>query len=162
MKKILIVFALFAFLATGTLFAEYPGGFGIGVQGGYGGVGGGAGLTLKFPSLPIFFNIDAVSASDSGFHLAAAGDYYFIHNDLLKETDLDYYVGFGIGASLWGFDDKLGIAAAARLPIGLSWQPITLLELYLQVVPQIGLQILPDFKLWTNFWGANIGLRLWF
>ena len=34
MKKLLIVLALAAVLATGTALADHPGGFGIGVQGG--------------------------------------------------------------------------------------------------------------------------------
>jgi hypothetical protein len=164
MKKLVILIALIAILGTGSVFADHPSGFGIGVQGGWsGGPGGGAGLTLKFPSLPIFFSIDGLGLfGGSGFHISGAGDYYFIDKTLVPEAGLNWYLGFGIGVALWGFDGDLGLAASARLPIGLSWQPIDLLEIYLQAVPQIGLQILPDIGLWGNFWGGNLGIRFWF
>ena len=67
MKKILFVFVLAAIVATGTVFADHPGGFGIGVQGGTGGIwrSGGYGghhhgaLSLKIPGIPIFWAISA-------------------------------------------------------------------------------------------------------
>jgi hypothetical protein len=158
MKKLFFVI-LIAVLATGMAFADHPGGFGIGLQGGYGGLGGGAGLTLKFPSLPIFFSIDGISAGSYGFYISGAGDYYFIDDEIVKT--LNWYLGAGVGVGI-GLGDPLHLAVSGRIPIGLSWQPIKLLEIYLQVVPQIGLQILPSLDLWGNFWGGNLGIRLWF
>jgi len=167
MKKILFVFILAAFIAAGTAFADHPSGFGIGVHGGYGGIGGGGGLNLKFPSLPIFFYIDTVAGSNNYFSISGAGDFYFIHNSLVKEAGLHWYLGFGVGVSLWGFNDTLGLAAAARLPIGLSWQPVNFLEIFLQIVPQIGARFIGSdnggsgFGLGGNFWCGNLGLRIW-
>ena len=45
MKKILLVLVLFAIITTGTVFADHPKGWGIGVVGsfGFGSVGGGGG-----------------------------------------------------------------------------------------------------------------------
>ena len=155
-KKVIIVIALAAILATGTAFADHPGGFGIGVQGGYGGGVGGA-LTLKLPSLPIFWAID-FTPWDGYTWLGLAGDFYFIDSQLV--STLHWYFGLGGYVNL-GLGDPLGLAIGARLPIGLSWQPIPLLEIYLQVVPSIGLSILPKIDLYPNFWGANLGIRIW-
>ena len=157
MKKLVIAIVLAAILATGTVFADHPGGFGIGLQGGYGG-GVGGGLTLKLPSMPIFWLVD-IWSWDSGLGLQVAGDSYFIDANLLPT--LHWYFGWGLYAGL-GLGNPLGLWAGARLPIGLSLQPIPLLEIYLQFVPSIGLAILPNIGLHNNFWGANLGIRLWF
>jgi len=156
-KKLLIALVLATVLATGTAFADHPGGFGIGVQGGYGG-GVGGGLTFKLPSMPIFWVVDFWSW-DSGLGLQVAGDFYFIDSQLIPT--LHWYFGLGGYVNL-GLGNPLGLAIGARLPIGLSWQPINLLEIYLQFVPSIGLAVLPKIDLYPNFWGTNLGIRLWF
>jgi hypothetical protein len=161
MKKLLFVLILVAVLTTGTAFADYPGGFGIGIQGGFGGAGGGAGVTFKLPSIPIFFVVDTLGLGGDSFVISGAGDYYLLHNSIVPDINLHWYFGFGVGVSLWGFGNNFGLAATGRLPIGLSWQPINMLEIYLQAVPQIGLQVAPEIKLWDNFWGGNLGIRVW-
>jgi len=164
MKKIFLVFALVAIIATGTAFADHPSGFGIGVQGGGsggwtgGGFGGGGALTLKFPSMPIFWTVDV--ASWTGYlWLGVSGDYYLIDDLIVPEIGLNWYLGVGGYVNL-GLGDPLGLGVGARLPIGLSWQPIDLLEIYLQVVPSIGVGILPGIGLGGG-WGGNLGIRLW-
>ena len=157
---------LAAIITTGTAFADYPGGLGIGIQGGgaYGWAGGldyGAALSLKIPSLPIFWTIQA-NFGGGEFGLNVAGDVYLIHNPLVDSANLDWYLGLGIGAGIWGFSDTLGLGASGRVPVGLSWQPIDLLELYLQIVPQLGVSILRKFRFPYGGMGANLGLRLWF
>ena len=77
-------------------------------------------------------------------------------------SGLSWYGRLGIAAGFWGFNDEFGLAAAVRAPIGLSWKPIPLIEIFLQAVPQIGLTIMPEIGLWGNFWGGNLGLRFWF
>jgi len=154
MKKLLLVLVIFAVITTGTAFAE----FGIGVHGGYGGLGGGGGLNLAFSK--VFIYIDAFGLGNNHMSLSGAVDFISFIDDPIVDT-LNWYIRLGIGAGLWGFDDKLSLAAAVRLPIGLSWKPIPLLEIFLQVNPQIGMRILPDLNLWGNFWGGNLGLRLW-
>jgi hypothetical protein len=164
MKKIFFVI-LVAFLATGAVFADHPGGFGIGVQGGGssswsgGGFGSGAALSLKLPSIPIFWAVN-MSFGNGYFGLGLSGDYYFIDSQLVKT--LHWYLGGGLGLGLWGFGDALGLGVSARLPIGLSWQPIPLLEIFLQVVPSLGVSILPDFHFPYGGFGGDIGIRLWF
>jgi hypothetical protein len=156
MKKFIAVCIVGFALSTAAVFADHPGGLGIGLQGGWsGGVGGG--LSLKVPSLPVFWTIDA--SFSNGIGLGVAGDYYIFDQDFAK--GLGWYLGVG-GFGYIGLYDPLGLAAGARVPIGLSWRPIDLLEIYLQVVPSIGLQVLPKIDLWPNFFGGNLGIRLWF
>jgi len=165
MKKFVLVFVLAAVIATGAAFADHPSGFGIGVQGGGGGGWGGGfapgfALTLKLPSVPIFWAIDLDLYQDY-IGLKVAGDYYLIDNVLVSQVGLHWYLGVGGYVGLGIGDDYLGLGVGARLPIGLSWQPVSLLEIYLQVVPSIGVNILPEIGLGGG-WGGNLGLRLWF
>ena len=161
MKKILFVFVLVAIIATGTAFA---GNFSIGVHGGYGGIGGGGGVNFVLPGVPVYFYVDALGAGDHGMHISGAGDFLDLFG--LGKT-LQFYIRFGLGVGLWGFDDAFGCAVAARLPIGLAWKPIPLIEIFLQAIPQVGLRIAGSdsggsgFGLSSNFWGGNLGIRLW-
>ena len=170
MKKTLFVFVLVAVLATGTAFADHPSGLGIGVQGGGNGNWGTSGyghsnlaLSLKVPSLPIFWAISA-SIGEKHFGTGVSGDYYLIDSNIVPSIGLHWYLGLGVGVGLWGFNDKLGLGASGRLPIGLSWQPpsVKILEIFLQVVPNIGVQVLPDFHFPYGGWGGDLGIRLWF
>jgi hypothetical protein len=161
MKKTLVTAILFLGLACGFVYADHPSGLGIGIQGGVSGAAGGGDfggdLTLKLPTIPFFWTIGAVI--HSGYTgITVAGDYYLLDNNIIPM--FGWYVGVGAGAHI-GLGGSLSIAAAGRLPIGLSFQPAPLLEIYLQFVPQIGLAILPEFDLWDRFWGGNIGVRLW-
>jgi len=165
MKKIIFAIIL-TVLISGAVFADYPGGFGIGVQGGYGGIGGAGGVTFKIPSIPVFFVIDFFDITTTSFGLSGAGDYYLFHNEIVNP--LDWYFGIGVGVSFWNSSNSAGLAAAIRAPLGLSWQPINFLELYLQAVPQVGLRFFGNdgnnsgFGLWSNFWCGNLGIRFWF
>jgi hypothetical protein len=158
MKKKLIVFALAAILATGTAFAEHPNGMSIGVVGSYGwGSDMGAMLSLKFPSIPIFWAVTAgfgSSNNESYFNMGLIGDYYLIDKVLVKEIGLNWYLGLGGWAQLnthkWNFlgreYNSTGFAFGARLPIGLSWQPIPLLEIFLDIAPRLGIAFSPEVK----------------
>jgi hypothetical protein len=168
MKRLVLVLFVFTILAAGTVFADHPGGFGIGVQGGGGGSweGGGFGFnngaaaTLKLPSLPIFWAASLRIIPDY-FFLGISGDKYLIDDVLVKNIGLNWYLGLGLGVDI-GIGDILGLGVAARLPIGISWQPISLLEIYLQAVPQLGVAILPGFYFPAGGWGAELGIRFWF
>ena len=168
MKKILFVFALVAIIATGTAFADHPGGFGIGFESGLHvdldpsktKISGGS-LTLKFQELPIFWTINV--ASFDPFYTGFSGDYYFIHNPI--SGDFHWYLGFGLGLSLWTYEEKvdetkLGIAVTGRVPVGVSWQPLDFLELYAQAVPRIGINF-SEGKLYDKFLVTNLGIRFW-
>jgi len=154
MKKLLCVAVLVAVIGAGTAFAQ----FGIGVHGGGGTLGGGGGINLAFSDIYIY--VDALGAWDGGMHVSGAVDFLSLYKTNLA-SNFDFYVRVGVGAGLWGFNDTFGLAAAARVPVGVSWKPIPLIELFLQAVPQIGLKILPSIDL---FWGVggNLGVRFWF
>ncbi|MCL2186882.1 MAG: hypothetical protein FWB86_13675 [Treponema sp.] len=155
MKKFILIAALITFIGAGTAFAE----FGIGVHGGFGGIGGGGGLNLAFSN--VFVYIDAVGLGNNNMNFSGAVDFLRLYDTSFAKS-FNFYIRLGICASFWGSNDYLGLAAGVRIPIGLSWRPIPLIELFLQVLPQISLQILPSIDLWGNFWGGNLGIRLWF
>jgi len=93
--------------------------------------------------------------------LGVSGDKYLIDSTLVKNIGLSWYLGLGLGVGI-GLGDPLGFGVAARLPVGLSFQPIPLLEIFLQVVPNLGVSVLPSFHFPYGGWGGDIGIRLWF
>jgi hypothetical protein len=164
MKKKLFVVILVLFLCTGTLFADHPGGTGIGVifGGGWGSYGLGiAGLSLKLESVPVFWGISAY-LSQWGFGAGVTGDIYLIDSTLVKSGgfDLGWYFGLGALVNFHFWDGGMAIDAGARVPIGLSWHIIPQAELFLAAVPNVGLRVGPGGPL---FWGVNgeLGLRFW-
>jgi hypothetical protein len=167
MKKGLLVLVFAAIIATGTAFADHPKGFGIGVQGGGGSTWGAGGfhphaaLSLKLPSVPIFWAIN-LSFGEGFFNLGVSGDHYFIDSKLVPQIGLNWYLGGGGSLGLSFGNNWMGLGVAARLPIGLSWQPLPFLEFYLQVVPSLGVSILPSFYFPSGGFGGDIGVRVWF
>jgi len=169
MKKVVLVLVLFAILATGTVFADHPNGkWGVGIQGGTSGDWDGGGhlhnggaLSLKIPSVPIFWAVRLDIFNDY-FSLGISGDKYLIDKLLVKEIGLGWYLGLGVGVGIGIGDDDLALGVSGRLPIGLSIQPIDLLEIFLQIVPQLGVSIMPSFHFPYGGWGGDIGIRLWF
>jgi len=200
MKKIVLVVALAAILATGTAqkaFADHPSGWGIGVVGNWWwnqwGMGGG-GLSLKIPSVPIYWAINFGGGGgryDGHFGIGLTGDYYFI-DKALPVPMLHWFLGLGgyFNFYTWRhsyynyqYDRRdewswAHINFGARVPIGLSFQPIPLLEIWIDFAPSFGLGIDTDsnnkyrynnhdyghdFWIGTH-WGFpfEIGLRLWF
>jgi hypothetical protein len=165
MKRALFVLVLAAIIVTGTAFADHPGGFGIGVQGGTnsswsgGGYYNGGALSLKLSSIPIFWAIRLDIHSDY-FSMNVSGDKYLIDSKLSSEIGMHWYLGVGLGAGI-GLGDPLRLGVSARLPIGLSWQPLPVLEIFLQVVPHLGVSVLPDFHFPYGGWGGDFGIRLW-
>jgi hypothetical protein len=188
MKKVVVVIALAAILATGTAFADHPDGLGIGIVGTYGIGWGGAGgaLSLKIPSVPIYWGI-SMGLSENFFRLGLTGDSYLIDQALVKDIGLHWFLGLGgwldfYNHSTTSWENKKYSAASfglgARLPIGLSWQPVKFLEIFLDVAPSLGLWINTEAKYkdsvgiehtWREggigfpAWGIplELGLRIW-
>ena len=178
MKKILLVLLLAAVLTTGTAFASpvHPDGLGIGVVwrgnmwgGGHWGTGHGAALSLKLPGSPIFWGIGA-SGGGNGFSVGVTGDRYFAGSALIPT--LGWYLGLGgfISFSTSGSGDNSAahLGFGARLPIGLTWQPITIFELFANFAPSLGASVRTggssnDGRFYFPTWGVpiEIGLRLW-
>jgi hypothetical protein len=93
--------------------------------------------------------------------VGVSGDYYFIDKAIAPKIGLGWYLGGGIYGNVGFWSDYVFLAAGGRLPIGLSWQPIDLIEVYLQAVPSIGVQILPPINLNWGI-GVDLGIRFWF
>jgi hypothetical protein len=172
MKKLVMVIALAAIFATGSVFAVQDG-FGIGVIGGFGGgwgsegsVAGGGALSLKFPSVPVYWGIN-LDIWSSGMWLGVSGDFiHLIDNQpLVKEIGLSWFIRGGLYGKVFIGQNIFGLDFGARLPIGLSWQPIKLIELFIDVAPSIGLGITfadPVRLGLGGGWGGELGIRLWF
>jgi hypothetical protein len=167
MKKVVLCLALFAILATGTVFADHPGGFGIGVQFGYSGNWGegsfgSAALSLKLPGLPIFWAA-RLDIAEEYLGLGVSGDFYLLDYGLIPALGFHWYLGLGVGAGFTFVDkDLLGLGLAARLPIGISWQLFSFIEIFLQAVPSLGVAVIPEVHFPYGGIGGDIGVRLWF
>ncbi|MDR2397879.1 MAG: hypothetical protein LBD74_03855 [Spirochaetaceae bacterium] len=161
-KKLMAV-CILGFALTAGAFAQHPDGWGIGLQGGFGSSSGGGGaLSLKIPSLPIYwtgrisFGGSSKEGKQSYFNLGVSGDYYFYDQALVPDIGLGWYLGAGgfVGIYSRTFhvyshpelkqDDYSFtlLQIGGEVPIGLSWMiPIPVkLELYLQGVPYIAIQ----------------------
>jgi hypothetical protein len=168
MKKKLILVALVAVITTGSAFADYPKGWGVGLVAGYGGhwdngyYNSNWALSLKVPSMPIFWAID-FEVWDGYVTLGLRGDYYIAHRALIPEIKLDWYLGIGGWLSL-GLPSQGNayISFGARVPVGLSWQPVDVFELFLEIAPSLGFQMSPRVHFPYGGWGAGIGFRIWF
>jgi hypothetical protein len=180
-------------LTVGAAFADHPRGWGVGLQGEWtGGWDGGAvspgGLvTLKIPSIPIFWSIFLGFSSDH-FRISLNADYYVIDTVLIPNAKLNFFFGIGgylgfLNYSERFFDKKYNATScciAGRFPVGLSWQPLTFLELYADFAPIIGVAINSEGTyrnphdgreiVWheggiffpDGGWGFEFGVRFWF
>jgi len=170
MKKILIVLVLAVVLVTGTAFAAYPEGWGLGPQFGStgdfqgSGTNSSAALALKAPQLPIWWAISFNLDTHIGFGLGVSGDYYLFHQPIVSDIGLYWYLGLGGGIGIQTYkhwDDELWSHIWFRVPVGISWNPIPLIDVYLQLVPQVGGLILPEPDFIHSGWVGNIGIRFW-
>ena len=194
MKKIMALMALiFVFSAAGA-FADHPSGWGLGLIGGYnggwsgGGASPGVGLSLKAPSLPIFWGIH-LGLSNHAFNLGVTGDYYIVDQKLVPEANLHWFLGVGgwfkfynhsddgrIGTEKWNYS-YTSLGFGARVPVGLSWQPVDFFELFLDIAPSLGVAIDTEgtytvggqkyvghdggIVFPAGGWGLDLGLRFW-
>ena len=160
MKKLLIVLALAAILTTGTAFADHPDGWGIGIFGVIDETSrSDVVLSVHIPRVPVFWAVKA-GGFDGNPSLIFTGDFYLLDRVLVNGW-LHGYFGLG-GYSCIGFGDTFGLSAGGRFPVGLSFQPVSLLEFFVEVSPSIGFGILPDPV--SLHWGigGDLGIRFWF
>ncbi|MDR3303463.1 MAG: hypothetical protein LBS86_03540 [Treponema sp.] len=172
----------------------HPDGWGLGAQFGFdlnpfsgGGAGGGGAFSLKAPALPIYWTFRLSFGGNRGaggwshFGFGVSGDYYFIDQAIVPDIGLGWYLGGGAFVGYWSekyhrwnsYDTDWSYALlqiGGELPIGIYWMiPIPVkLELYLQAVPNIGVQFAvggnKDYYDDGLFWfsiGGNIGVRIW-
>ena len=176
MKRFLLVIVLFVVL-SGAVFASdvHPDGLGIGVLwgGNFGwngwGFGQNIGLSLKIPSVPVFLGIFFGGIGSDGFSVGFQGDIYFLGSEIVPT--FGWFLGAGIYASIWHFspDEDTSLSSldfGVRLPIGLTFQPIDLLEVFFNLAPSLGTGVSlgrkNEIKGLGGGLGAELGLRLWF
>ena len=167
MKKLIMVIALAAIVATGTAFADHPDGWGIGVMGSYdmGFIGGyhgnyGPALSIKFPKLPVYWGI-GMGFGWHGFRLGVTGDYYIIDKTFAPDIGLGWYFGVGGFVNMHFWSGWGGIDFGVRVPVGLSWMPINWLELFIDIAPSLGVGIYNGAGFYFGL-PLGIGARFWF
>lgn len=192
MKRAAIILSLILILSP-AIFADYPDGWGIGISGkiGLGGDSGayGGALSFKIPEIPVFWNLNAGFYKETVNHYAInslwvglAGDWYFLHRELVPAINLHWYAGAGAWVNhymhIFHYDDEDHIAMSEgfglRVPVGLSLQPSALLEIFLQAVPGIGMNYKFEGKMNDGFvWrpggaelnyknsSVELGVRFW-
>jgi hypothetical protein len=174
MKK-LVLALLIGLLVSTVAFADHEG-FGIGIIGGgggglnFGGVGN-VGLSLKIPQVPVFWAVYGNFVRDFP-GLGITADYYFIDSTMVEEKltgddgsyynlILHWYLGGGVFFNLHPYSNGAFFDIGVRVPVGLSWHIIKPLEMFLAVVPGVGLAnwVRNPFHFGVN---GEIGLRYWF
>jgi hypothetical protein len=163
MKKILLVFLFIAVLATGSVFADHPSGWGLGVLAKWSGYGyydhwgyyhgdrsGSLAFALKAPPIPIYWGIN-MALYNNMFSLGVQGDYYFIDKKMIPAANLHWYLGVGFFGTFynhtWGNDRDYSwnsLRIGARIPVGISFQPTQWFEVFTNFAPSIGIHI--DFE----------------
>jgi hypothetical protein len=184
MKKLALIVLLGLVVATVGVFADHPAGWGLGLGAQYGAAWdhpseGGArwSLYVKAPKLPVYWSVNLDFESGTGysyFGLNLNGDYYIIDQTLVSDIGLGWFLGLGgyLRFNNYSYDlsdySYFGIGAGARLPIGLSWQPLDFLEVFLDIAPSLGFvanigDYAPDkFDFPAGGWQGDFGIRFWF
>jgi hypothetical protein len=130
-------------------------------------------LYLKIPRVPIYWSIvgDSISrgTDHSAFELNVNGDYYIIDKTLAEDIGLGWFLGIGGYLDLYyRFSGISHSGTGARLPIGLSWQPLNFLEIFMDIAPNLGVRSYfgegaskkIDFP--AGGWQGDLAVRFWF
>jgi hypothetical protein len=185
MLKKMVIAAVLGLALSAAVFAQHPRGTGIGVVAQAGGewqnrawTGRDAGfnnlaLSLKLPSVPVFWGINFDLFHDYYFGIGVTGDKYLYDKVLVPEIGLGWYLGIGGYGSLRIWDyysaDGLDLEAGVRVPIGLYLVLARQFEFFLDLAPSLGIGIgVGDVysnrkKLWpAGGWASDFGFRFWF
>lgn len=97
-----------------------------------------------------------------GVSFGGSLDYWFFPMELtaLGPGNLIFFVGGGAYAQIAIWQDYFGLGAGLRLPVGLDWK-LDFLDVYVQMVPLIGIGLLPSPGFDGFHVDANIGFRFW-
>jgi hypothetical protein len=179
MLKKMVIAAVLGLVLSAAVFAQHPRGTGIGVVAQAGGAweGGTPGfnnfaLSLKLPSLPLFWGINVDLFHNNYFGIGVTGDYYLYDRRLVSEIGLGWYLGIGgygnLGFWNWNSVDGMEIGAGVRIPIGLYFVLARRFEFFLDLAPSLGVGIgVGDWYVYKNKfwldggWAADFGFRIW-
>ena len=173
MKKLILILVL-SILIGGAAFANHPSGWGIGIVGQYGlawdGFAGrpGAALSLKAPSMPIYWGIGLDFETDY-YGVSLTGDYLLIDQIIVRDVNFGWFIGLGgyggINFRTAGNDTTMGLGFGARVPFGIYIIPVNFFEIFLDIAPSLGVSMAlgdnSNFKFPAGGLGFEIGLRLW-
>ena len=185
MKKLVLALLLVTIITAGA-FAQEPEGLGIGIVGRWGGGWGdgigysGLAFALKVPSVPIYWGLN-LDIGSNYFGFGVTGDHYIIYSSIVPEAGLNWFLGLGGWASFYSnshryYNDDYsytGVGFGARLPVGLSWHPVSLLEIFLNIAPSLGVSFETEVRVGNNIvrrggvsfpaggWPLELGIRLW-
>ena len=174
MKKIIIFLALLLVLSINA-FAARPGGLGVGIVGEQNLTGSGssnweAALSLKAPSLPIYWGI-SLEIRNNEWGLGLTGDNYLLDVSLIRNINFGWYLGLGAYAGFHRYNDEIvswsTFSVGARVPIGIYIMPARIFELFLNLVPTIGMDFLTtdtdtSYSFPEGGMNIGVGLRFWF
>jgi hypothetical protein len=98
----------------------------------------------------------------NGMTIGASGDYWFLPIDItqLGPGALTFYLGAGIYGQIAMWEDYFGVAAGARLPLGLDWK-MDVIDVFVQAVPFTGIGLLPSPGFGGFHIDVNLGVRFW-
>jgi hypothetical protein len=170
MKKITMTLLL-VIIISASAYAARPTGWALGIVGQYNlawdGFEGapGAALSLKISRIPILWGIN-LDLPRNGFGVSLTGDRYLIERGRI----FGWCMGIGAYAGVLSYSDTLtewtSIRAGARIPIGLYIFPVSFLELFANLAPNLGVGLYfgdyPErFEFPEGGLGLDIGLRFW-
>jgi hypothetical protein len=132
-------------------------------------------LHIKAPPLPVYWSVhlDILNqgTKDSAFELDLTGDYYIIDKTLAADIGLGWFLGLGGYLSFYHQGPHTSynsLGAGARLPIGLSLQPLDFLEIFMDIAPSIGARYYfgdktpKEFGFPAGGWQGDLAVRFWF
>jgi opacity protein-like surface antigen len=180
MKKLVLIGLLALVVVSAGVFADHPSGWGLG-----GGVRYGSGwdttsdgrlkggLHIKVPPLPVYWNINSdiigMGTDNSALEFNLTGDYYIIDKTLAENIGLGWFLGVGAYLDFHYRFSGIGYnGIGARLPIGLSWQPLDFLEIFMNIAPNLGVRSYFGYdapkKIDFPFsgWQRDLAVRFWF
>jgi len=171
MKRYILLVVLLTVLTVGA-FAKHPSGWGLGV--GYQGFdrwkkghdyGSGISAFIKAPVVPIYWGLD-FQFTNGWYKFQLSGDYHFLDKTLVQSVNFGWFLGAGANFGLTTAPSSM-IAFDLRLPTGFYIMPSNSFEIFLDVVPSIGLDWIPKFPIeYAHFPGGglqfDIGVRFWF
>ena len=125
----------------------------------------GIAVTFKLESLPLIFAADWSFSSDSS-EIGLAGDVWLVNPELARFSggSFHFFAGLGFFAeTAFGESRDFAFDAGLRIPLGFNlFLGGRFAEIFVQVVPSFGLEILPSLGLERPFFPLGAGARLWF
>ncbi|GMO21537.1 MAG: hypothetical protein Ta2B_00340 [Termitinemataceae bacterium] len=162
MKKKIVVCSMLLFVFA--LAQSFSLGIGLRGSGGYPYYGGGLLISPgDDPSAGWNFGVNYYAGTTS-FHVGVTGDYGLLEKTITSvgKGELDFYLGAGFFAyANMDNDDHFGFGLGGRVPIGVDLN-FKVVDLYVEVAPQIGINFLPSIGLGGDWFNAAIGFRFWF